>query len=431
MPCRSIASFTFALLALAPSAPTQVAQHTCRGGGKIALDVDYGYSFATFSYQLSDPKLFSAAWLEVWDRPQRLSRKQVPVQKQGKLTWRPKDDPPETPSELLIAVVDPSRSSDLSEVLIAGIREDREGSPTPSFPSQSFVLEEGGASADLTIQGAILSPVTHLSLSEKEASGIWIAREDLSGTLADLQHMMVQIPPGYLSRPTVLKLGSSVTVYVMSKDRPVLSSIDPTAMSADSAAAGINVRLLGSGFGPESRVVTVFADNIHDLSTKTIFVSSSELQVSVDPAYSGVSSDSTRTEGIQFWVSNGDDLHVSDPQELRILPTEKHPLRSRPVPSIISTSPYPVPLMDSGSPAFLPLTVYGDNFREDQYVILRNDEVAGVRLKTEYVSPQELHVLLPREFWQHHRYSYRLVAQTSKGVCATELWEDDDDGAQF
>lgn len=421
MTSRATASCVAILLALSPLAAAQTARSTCRDGNKIALEVDYDDSSLIFTYHLSDPKIFSAAKVEVWDRPQRLSAKQVPVRKQGQIAWAPKKEPPETPSELRISILDPSGNSNVSDVLIGGMRD--EGGPSPSFPNQTFILQEGGGSPDLTIEGTRLSPVTKFLLMEQETPGIWIEREYLTGVLADLQHTRVQIPAGYLSRPTVLNLGP-ITVHVMSKDRPVLTGIEPTSISADSAADGLTIRLLGSGFTPESRAVTVFAENVHDLATKTVFVSPNELQVSLDAGYSGVDSESTRADRIQFWVTNGDDLHVSDAQELHILPTATRPLRSKLVPLITSTSPYPVPLMDSQSPAFLELSVYGDNFREDLSVVASNDDVQGVKLKTEYISPQELHALLPRELWQVHRYSFRLVTQTPTGICSAEVWED-------
>jgi hypothetical protein len=439
---RRLVSFAAVLAALVSFASSQVARKTCKGGGKIALEVGYDVSYPVFTYHLNDPKSFSAARIEIWDRPVRLSVTQVPVRKEGQIEWAPKKDPPETPSWLFIRIVDPSRNSDASKVLIGYATN--EGGPSPSFPNQSFVFEEGAGWADLVVHGTLLNPVNHFLLTEQETSDRWIARQDLSGMILDLGHVKVEIPPGYLSRPTVLNLQSmppgfippgeqnalpccgSITVHVMSKDRPVLSGIDPTEISADSMADGVTVRLLGSGFGPDSRALGDLDGDVPDFATKTVFISPNELQVKVDQDYLYGHSGERQADQIQFRVRNSDDLHVSDAQELRILPTPKHPSHAKSLPLITSTSPYPVPLMDFQSPDFLSLTVYGENFRENDYVVLSTDDEANdVKLKTEYVSPQELRALIPRELWKDHRYSFRLVAQTAAGACSTELWEEE------
>jgi len=434
---RATAFCAAAVLALSPLATAQSARTTCRDGSKIVLDVEYeNYYSPIFTYHLSDAKSVSAARVEVWDRPQRLYAKQVPVQEEGQIEWR--KEPAKTPWELLLAVHDPDELRQPVHVLVGGMRDKGGGPPPLLLPSQFFILEEGGGSAALTIQGEQVSPAIYFVLLEQEASGTWIAREDLPGVLTDLQHVQVQIPSSYLSRPTVLKLESmppgfispgseenptprSVTVHVTSKNRPTLTGIEPASIPADSVAQGLTLRLFGSGFTPDSRAVDAFTENAH--TTKTLFVSPNELQVKVQPTYLLVNSDTTIAPIIQFRVTNGDELHVSDAQEFHILPTAARPVRSRPTSSINSVSPYPVELMDSGSPAFLELSVYGDNFQEDQFVYASTDE-QGAKLKTEYISPHELRAFLPRGLWQIHHYSFRLVTQTPTGACAAEVSED-------
>jgi hypothetical protein len=92
-------------------------------------------------------------------------------------------------------------------------------------------------------------------------------------------------------------------------------------------------------------------------------------------------------------------------------------------PSITSVSPYPVPLMESDDPAYTELKIYGERFREGQHVILNNGDVLGIELKTDYVSPQEVHAQLPRELWQHHGLSEKLVVKTPAGLCSVQVWE--------
>jgi hypothetical protein len=194
------------LLAVAPLAVAQVATAACHKSGQIKLEADTRWSYAAFTYHLSDPRLFSAAWLEVWDRPQRLSRKQVPLKTQGRIDWEPKEDPPETPAWLLIGIPDESGVvAGATDVLIGGIRG--LGGPSPKvWPGQSFSFQQGSDAAHLTIRAGILSPITDFLLAEQESAAVWIAREYLTGRLVDLEHVQVEIPAGYLSRPTALKL---------------------------------------------------------------------------------------------------------------------------------------------------------------------------------------------------------------------------------
>ncbi len=440
MLCRHPALFAAVLAVLASPADSQVAENTCKNGSKIKLEVSYDVSNPIFTYHLSEPKSFSAARIEVWDRPVRLSMTQVPVQKEGQIEWAPKKAPPDTPSWLFIRVVDPRRRNDTQRSFIGDAMNG--GGPGPSFPNQSFVLEEGTGSSELVVQGTNLNPVDDFALIEQETSGTWIAREHLPGTVLDLGHIQLEIPSGYLVRPTVLGLQyshpglfpqgeqtgppccGSITVHVMSRDRPVLSGIDPSEISADSLTDGVTARLFGSGFGPESSALVDLDEDVPEFATKTLFVSPNELQVTVDKDYLYGHSEARQADSIQFRVRNSDDLHDSDIQELRILPTVKHPSHAGTGPVVTSTSPYPVPLMDFQSPDFLSLTVYGENFNEYDSVALSTEDAQEVKLKTEYVSPQELRALIARELWKDHRLSSRLVTQTSAGECSTELWEE-------
>jgi|SRR5579862_1657119 len=229
------------LATLATLSASQVAENTCKDGSKIKLEITYDVSSAVFTYHLSEPNSFSAARIEIWDRPLRLSTTHVPLQKEGRIEWKPQKAPPDTPSWLFIRIIEPGRSGDSQRVFIGDATNG--GGPGASFPNQSFVLEEGASSAVLTIQGKNLNPINHFLLVEQETSGTWVARENLSGMLVDLGHVTVEIPRGYLSRPTVLNLQSmppglfppgeqaippccgSITVHVMSKDRPVLSAL--------------------------------------------------------------------------------------------------------------------------------------------------------------------------------------------------------------
>jgi hypothetical protein len=80
--------------------------------------------------------------------------------------------------------------------------------------------------------------------------------------------------------------------------------------------------------------------------------------------------------------------------------------------------------MDSRSDASVLLTVHGENFAPGESVLADNGE-KEVKLKTLYVSPQELRAWLPRDLWRDHRLRFRLVVRTAMGRCIADVLEDD------
>ncbi len=426
----------------------QTAKHVCPTGGTITLTAafDDSYSSATVNYQLADPKAFSTAQVEVWDRPKLLFRVQVPVQTRGQIVWTPKQEPTDTPLALWIRVDDPQFPSDRSEPnAMVGTTGPAEGGVVPELVPQSFVIEEGTESPTILLKGENFGEHnTGILLLEEESPQVWIAREYLLAVLTDLEHISVQIPSGYLLKPTVLKVGAvrveerpyqlgtqadvgwrSTTIHVMSKNRPVFSGVEPKRLSASwGDQGGVTVRILGSGFTHESQVLVSEKGSI-DFSSilKPVFISPDELQVTIrDDQLRTVS---TPDADFQLWVQNGDERHVSDPQTLTLMPNSEYPLAGARRPSIVSVSPYPVPLMDQRGSGDRLLKIYGENFKNGDTVIANNGELNGVgKLRTEFISSQQLNAWLPRELWRHHRLSFRLATQTSSGPCAAEAWEE-------
>jgi hypothetical protein len=141
--------------------------------------------------------------------------------------------------------------------------------------------------------------------------------------------------------------GAFTTIYVMSKNRPLFSTIEPSEASAADSKDGVTFRILGSGLTAESQVLTSFQVYFGDdrNALRPFSIAPHELQVTI-PSYLLLDAASTLDSHVQLWVRNGDDQHVSDPQSLRLLRTAEFPLPRAQQPSIISTSPYPVPLMD-------------------------------------------------------------------------------------
>jgi hypothetical protein len=445
---RNVSFGLLTILLVAWEAPSQTAKRDCRGAGTITLNVapDDSYSSSTFVYQLSDPKNFSTAQIEVWDRPKLLFRAKVPVRTRGQIVWTPKEEPADTPFALWIRVEDPEHPNDSndSRVLI-GTNGPVEGGPVPELvPYQTLMVQEGAERPVVTAEGKDLDERNvRILLSEQEGPQIWIAREFLPAALTDLRRIGVQIPAGYLSKPTGLRLGAvrvgdeslyhlgtqdgsgpSMTVRVMSKDRPVFTAMEPSTASAGNQT-GATLRILGSGFTTDSQVLVSEGGGIDFTSAfKPTFLSSSELHVTLrdDQLRTGSSS---LYANFQLWVRNGDDQHISDPKTLTLLPTPEFPFAGAKRPSITSVSPYPVPLMDEPSSTGIFLKVYGENFKNGDTLIAQNNESQGDgKLRTEFVSPQQLNAWLPREAWRSHRLSFRLMIQASTGTCAAEAWQD-------
>lgn len=438
----SLGLLTFLLAAW--QASSQTAKRDCPGAGTVVLKVavDNSYSSAAVVYQLSDPRNFSTAQIEVWDRPTLLFRTQVPVRATGQIVWTPKEEPADTPLALWIRVDDPKLKSDGSDFrAMVGTTGPDEGGAVPELFSQSVVLEEGTESPTVTLAGKNLGEHnTHIRVLEEESPRVWIVREYLPAVLADLEHISVQIPSLYLLKPTVLMLEavrpgdesgyqvgtqagggfSYAKVHVMSKDRPILSSIEPSRVFAGNQT-GAAVRILGNGFTNESQVLVSEGGGIEgSYPLKPVFISPHELQIRDDQV-----GRSTPDADFQLWVQNGDGRHVSDPKTLTLLPTSDFPLAGAKRPSITSVSPYPVPLVDQRSTTGILLKIYGENFRNGDVVIAENGEShSNGKLRTEFLSSQQLNAWLPREMWRSHRLSFKLVTQTSAGTCASEAWPD-------
>jgi len=82
--------------------------------------------------------------------------------------------------------------------------------------------------------------------------------------------------------------------------------------------------------------------------------------------------------------------------------------------------------MRAGGASAEEVTVIGTNFRPDDSIVASADQGEKAKLPTQFISPTELRVSLPRELWRQHRVSYRFIIVTPQGERATELYEDED-----
>jgi hypothetical protein len=276
---------------------------------------------------------------------------------------------------------------------------------------------------------------------EIEEKTHWIFREYLNTEAVDFRHVKVSIPSTYLLKPTVLgligedasfemtadalsKLLPEQEVYVASKDSAVISSVEPSSLRADAAKKGeVEVTLRGSGFTKDS--LATFGVDM-GLDGDVDFISSQELRAQIPSSFFTYGPFASN-EPIRVWVTDEDALKISEPRDIEVLPTPLLKLAPRPA-AINSVAPFPIPLMDAHSPRYQVVEVDGENFRADDRVVavLEIDRpFDGMRLKTEFVSETKLRAWLPRELWRKHRLSYRLLLQTAAGVCATEVFDDE------
>ena len=131
-------------------------------------------------YQVPKVDGISAAWLEVWDRPNRLFRTAVPVKTDGQIIWDPDDPYPTTPEMLSPAIFDaelpefcidnpcsgPSFGSNVSPVVVGNTTSESTGKAELEGPP--IRLEEGGEVTDVIATGRDLPPDMKVILVEKD-----------------------------------------------------------------------------------------------------------------------------------------------------------------------------------------------------------------------------------------------------------------------
>lgn len=412
------------------------------------------------TYHVSDIHGIGAAWLEVWDRPKRLFRTQIPLKTDGQILWQPEEAYPTTPEMLSLAIYDaelpefcidnpcsgPSFGSNVSPVVVGNTTSESTGNAELEGPP--IRLQEGGDVTDVVATGRDLPPDLRVILVEKDETTEnyrWIFREYLNTEAIDLRHIKVTVPFGYLGRPGVYglvgqdasfemdanalsKLTPQQELYVASKDSPVISSVEPSSVRSDAAKKDdVEVTLRGRGFTKESLAVfgTASAVQMGLGGGDADFVSSQELQAKI-PYYLLTVGPFASNEPIRGWVTDDNTLKISEPVEIQVLPAPSQKVAPRAA-AINSVSPFPIPLMDARSPKYQIVEIEGENFRpDDRVVAVLDPEYPGEYspLKTEFISEIKLRAWLPREFWRKHQLSYRLLLKTAAGVCATEVFDE-------
>lgn len=416
-------------------------------------------------YMISRTKGVKAAWIEVWDRPKRLSRMIAPVKTEGEAPCEGCNTAEETPAELNLAIFDAAVPLDcyenctglphggyVSEVF-AG-KKPVESSGNDVFPD--YLLEEphlaggplrfveGSGAADVIFYGRDIIPTTRVYLTDGEDT--WQKGDDslsyLSSTTLDLRLIRATIPKEFFAKPGVLEASAldawekdkpglfpnkkshaaEVKIIVVGRNSPTLDAIEPDSLPADAIDLTedkkISIVLHGSGFTKDSDVALGSEPtSMSSFTADVTYVSPLELHAQIPAS----ALKNAKYVPLRISVVN-DHLHFSAPQLLRVLPGPK--FNPAPVPALIrSMTPYPVPMMDYQSPPFLELQIKGDNFRPNDVVGYRYNYFERTKIRTQYVSPHELKAWLPRDTWRKHRLSFRLVIQTTAGaVCSVEAF---------
>ena len=440
---------------------------SCALGLRIAIDYDYihpSYGAASgvkVKYWINRSPSALTAWVEAWDGGIRLFRQGVPIKPHGEVDWMQLREVPETPSSLSFAILDPElplfgddkdptkEGIDYLSRFWGGFSQDEPG-PFSLGTGVSYRLPEGSERGDLQLVGLFAGTPTEILLEQQDNQGHWIAREYLRAEVLDKDHIEVRIPERYLNTAGALglsnkfdglewELGTEVDppqqkIYVSSKDSPKLSEITPSKISAAEADEGpfhIPIHLHGSGFTPDSVVVQSLYD--HDLknSGQTRFISASELEYDMYEDEVVIEHKWSASRPIRLWVVTGDWLHVSEPQDIQIESSPMFPpdpakaTHSR----IVSIQPDPIPMSDPVGPVFLIVDIRGEDFRPNESVVAvvgKDGKDRTIRLKTRFISPQELRAWLPREAWSEHRLRYRFEVKTPTCVCAIDALEAED-----
>ena len=408
----------------------------------------------------------TAARIEIWDRPDLITKIPVKVAKTGEVMWPDTSAP--TPSRLDFTLVDPdaphSCDRDCSDAEREGQSVTVAGDVAPSFTSDPVRVRAGEETLSLDLDGRFFTSSTKVLLAEPTSKkDTWKAWEFLPIEYIDASKIRVTVSWTYLASPRKLVLwpfnldeveaaqsnglplngteqktpvggGGQKILYVAGSASPVLKNIEPGQLSADAAdRAEAEVVLHGGGFTPAS-VVLVGHDPLEEnpvrnppLVLASKYLSPEALEIHIPASQLRFLNLAYSEPGpIRIWVQNaGKSFQISEGRDIQILPTAKLP-PPPPRGIILAISPTPLTLMTANGPTGEEVTVIGSNFRPNDSIIASADHGEKTKLPTQFVSPTELRVSLPRQLWREHRVSYRFVIVTSEGERASELYEDED-----
>jgi len=302
------ANYVAVFLALVvPIAPAQEANKICSDGRTITIASRWDQLGLTMApsdvaaqpvrYSMSSLQDVHGAWIEVWDRPKRLSRQAVSVKLEGEAPCANCLDAGETPRELVLSIFDadeptycidycapgtPTNGAYVSELQVGKQPEedyDESAQPAylmddPELTGDPIRLVEGSRNTDVVLSGEDLIQSSRVYVVVENAPPKdKDSRTYLYSRALDLRHVEVTIPSDLLDKPGVLTVYAKDTwegrgtaaprtgqkIIVASKDSPVINSVEPHVLHCcGSRESDVTVVLRGSGFTEHSEVT--FAD---------------------------------------------------------------------------------------------------------------------------------------------------------------------------
>jgi hypothetical protein len=449
-----------------------------RNGAIPRLRVQQDWIHYTLEYQTSDPARIKDAWIEVWDRPQLLLRQRVSAAG-GKMLWE--DDTDSPPRKLEIALLDPDYKPEYicfdecdpedlkkktfpSSNLVVGIGPD-EDPPYPWLQVQSARVLAGSGGREMVLNGFYINPSDRLLVAEYDPfKRTYKHLQFLPFEFVDLYHLKVAVSALLLQQPRILVFsvmppaedgreqepvfdgafiswlpgvssGYSASLIVAKPESPAVDRLEPKELSADADEFqstsgngawhsfddehGVHVLVHGQGFGRDSQAYAGY-DPFSGQRLPTEFVSPQELRFWLESSKFKGLAGYTAT----VWITTlNDTCAISNPVTLTILPAVGTPPPVR-AGDIIVTEPYPIPLLRQDGSKEMEFVVRGKNFRPNVTVVASNDGGQEFKkLKTVFVSPEELRAWLPQAMWRIHRFSFRFVIRTKKGESAVETQE--------
>lgn len=438
------------------------------------LRVQQDWTRYTLEYQASNPAQIKDAWIEVWDRPLLVFRQQVPGAG-GTMLWEDRTDSP--PSKLDIALLDPDykpryicmdncgpeefKETQPTSDLVVGVAPD-EQPPEAGLEIQSARTLAGFSGLEVILAGFYLTPDTRLLVADFDpTSRAYTHLQFLPFEYVDLQHIKLSIPAFLLLRPRVLVFSvmppreesneaepvfdgtpqgwlpgtnyHSAALIVASPESPIVERLEPSELRADADELrsfniagphpatyqehGVYMRVHGQGFDRNSHVI--LGPNPFDgTNFQAEFISPQELRFWIEARqFQG-----SAGQAVTLWVSNQKQIcTLSNPVNFNIIPAAGAPL---PVlgGEITITEPYPIPFIKQNGPKAMEFVIRGKNFRPNVTVVASNNSGgAFTKLKTLFVSPEELHAWLPAGMWRVHGLSFRFVVRTKSGENAVEI----------
>jgi len=225
-----------ALAVLVPStAWAQEASKVCAGGNTIKIASQWDHLGSTMApsevaaqpnhYSISRLRDVHGAWIEVWDRPKRLSRQAIPRKLEGEAPCGNCLDAGETPRELRLSIFDadlptycidycgpgtPTSADYVSELQVGKQpEEDYEESEEPAYlmgdpelTGDAIRMVEGSRSTDVLLSGEDLIQSSRMYVvGETAPPKDKASRTYLYSRTLDLRHVEVTIPSDLLDNP--------------------------------------------------------------------------------------------------------------------------------------------------------------------------------------------------------------------------------------